>query len=490
MYHLGDRSLWFDEAVTANTSRGTLTQMLGETRSRLTSPIIYPCILYIVEKIAINAVAVRAPSVLASLLAIFVMLAMVRARVTQIAALVSAAILTISASQIRYAQEVREYSLSVLWSACLIYCFLRWEAAGSRRRQPFFLYIAIFLAPFIQYGLVFLVFGILSTIALRLLSSRETRFRLSHVVSAFAFLTAGSLLSFVLTLHDQYRAGGRGHWYLASNYFDPKTTSLLHFVGTNSKGLLSFLIPGQLVVLGFVFGAVILCITQIIGRRFDSITVLVFTSVSIAICASMASIYPYGGIRQCLFLAPLLILFAGIVFADLLQRFPVSWKPAATVAFLTLVLLSGYRGMLRQWPYSEYEDTLTILRYLDKSSGPNDEVWVNHDAVESVDFYLQRKDHRFIYGKFHGDAPQKYVPELIGSIDRRRDRVWLVFSHLQQPSDHAEEQLIVNSLPSNWDVHLVVAPVNTALFVANRRNISPDLRDNLTLNKVWTKHTH
>jgi hypothetical protein len=41
IYHLGDRSLWFDEAVTANTSRGTLSQILEETRSRLTSPIIY-----------------------------------------------------------------------------------------------------------------------------------------------------------------------------------------------------------------------------------------------------------------------------------------------------------------------------------------------------------------------------------------------------------------------------------------------------------------
>jgi hypothetical protein len=279
----------------------------------------------------------------------------------------------------------------------------------------------------------------------------------------------GALLSFALTLHAQYRPGGRGHWYLASNYFDPRTTSLLHFIGANSKGLLSFFIPGQLIALGFVFGAVILCITQILRRKFDSITVLVLTSFSIAICAALASIYPYGGVRQCLFLAPVLILFAGVVFADLLQRFPVSWQPVVTAAFLALILFSGYRGVVRQWPYGEYEDTLTILRELAKSSGSNDEVWVNHDAVESVDFYLQGKDHRFIYGKFHGDAPQEYIPELIGSIDQHRDRVWLVFSHLQQPSDLAEEQLIVNSLRSNWDVHLVVAPINTALFVANRR---------------------
>lgn len=470
VYHLGDRSLWFDEAVTANTSRGTLAQMLEETRARLTSPILYPCILYVVEKFSKSAAAVRTPSMLASLLAVLAMLAMVRTKISRNAALFSAAILAISASQIRYAQEVREYSLSVLWSTVLIYCFLRLEAAGSRNRQPSFLYAAIFMAPLVQYGLVFLVLGILSAIAFRLFVTGDTRFKISHLIYASTFLVAGGLLSFVLTLRDQYRSGGRGHWYLAANYFDPTTTNLLHFMGTNSKGLLSYFIPGQLTLLCFVLGGLVYCITQISRRRVDSVTVLVFASLSITICASLVNIYPYGGVRQCLFLAPALILLSGVVFADLLQRLPASRRSMATVVFLAVVLLSGYRGMMRQWPYGEYEDTLTILRELARSSGPNDQIWINHDAVEAVDFYLQGKDHRFTYGRFHGDDPQDYVPELLGSIDRRSDRVWLVFSHLQQPSDHAEEQLIVNSLQSDWNVQRVLAPTNTALFVALRRS--------------------
>ena len=97
------------------------------------------------------------------------------------AALFSAAILAVSASQIRYAQEVREYSLSVLCAAILIYCLLRWEAAGSRSRHPALLYALLFFAPLIQYGLVFFAFAVLSTIVLRILLTRDTRFRLSHV---------------------------------------------------------------------------------------------------------------------------------------------------------------------------------------------------------------------------------------------------------------------------------------------------------------------
>src|SRR5271167_3811688 len=180
VYHLGERSLWFDEALTANTSRTTLTHMIEATRSRGSAPVVHPYILYLVEKIGKSAAAVRAPSVLASLLAVLMMLAMVRAKVSQYAALFAAAILAVSASQIRYAQEVREYSLSVLFATVLIYCLLRWEAAGSRNGQPVLLYAVLFFAPLVQYGLVFFAFAILSTIVLRLLLARDTCFRGSH----------------------------------------------------------------------------------------------------------------------------------------------------------------------------------------------------------------------------------------------------------------------------------------------------------------------
>jgi uncharacterized membrane protein len=469
LYQLGNRSLWFDEAVTANISRGALTQLL-EKIQRVSAPVVHPYILCLVEKVAQSPVAVRAPSVLASLLAVFVMLAMVRVKVGHYAALFSAAILTVSASQIRYAQEVREYSLSVLCAATLIFCFLRGDAAGTRSRNPVFLYAALFLAPLIQYGLVLFSFAILGTIALRLLFARDTSFNLSRLITASAFLAAGGLLSFILTLHGQTKfVSLGGQWYLAPNYFDPKKIGLLRFLSSNSKGLLSFLIPGPVVALCLVIGAPIFCIRQIISRKCGSVTLLLFTSVLVVIGASTARVYPYGGVRQCLFLAPVLTLFAGVVLADVLHRLKGPLQPLAAVGVLVLILLSGYRGLLKQRPYAEYEDTLSVLKELARSSRGLDQVWVNHDAVAAVDFYLQGKDRRFIYGKYHGNTPQEYVPELLGSLDRRTDRFWIVFSHLQQPSDHLEEQLIVSSLGPGWDVKRVIAPTNAALYLAQRR---------------------
>jgi uncharacterized membrane protein len=468
LYHLGNRSLWFDEALTANTSRSTMTHMIEATRSRGSAPVVHPYILYLVEKLERNAVAVRAPSVLASVLSILLMLGMVRANVSRNAALFAAAILAVSASEIRYAQEVREYSFAVLFATILIYCLLRWEAVGSQSRQPVLLYAALFLVPLVQYGLVLFAAAVLSTIALRLFFTRETRFSLSHLVIASSFLGVGGLLSFVLTLRYQFQPG-KGQWYLASNYFDAKTTSLLRFIAENSKGLLSFFMPGQVIALCFVIAAVIFCVARALNRKVDPIMLVVFASIGITLLASLTKLYPYGGIRQCLFLAPGLTLFAGVVLDDMLHRVRIRWEPIVTVGFLAVILLSGYRGMLKQWPYGEYEDTQSILRKLDRLSVPNDEVWVNHDAVEAVDFYLQGKDPRFVYGTFHKD-PNEYIPELSAEIDPHRERIWLVFSHLQQPSDHFEEQLIVGSLRSRWDVEEVLEAMNTELFLARRRS--------------------
>jgi uncharacterized membrane protein len=469
IYHLGQRSLWFDEALTANVSRGTVSEAIEETRTRGSSPILYPYILYLVEKVGKSADMVRAPSLLASLLAVVVMLAMVRTKIRPSAVLFAAAILAMSASQVRYAQEVREYSLAVLCAAVMIYDLLRWEAVGSRDRYPIWLYVMLFVAPLVQYGLVFISFAILGTMVVRAISIREDNFRFRQVVLGSLCLAAGGLLSYLLTLRYQFQPG-RGQWYLATNYYDPKTMGLIKFVGENSKQLMSFFVPGQVVAVCFLLAAVFFCWRQARARRIETVTLIVFLSFALTIGAAVVKAYPYGGIRQCLFLAPGFILFAGMAFDSAVQLLPGRLRQPAVFAVLVLILLSGYRGLLKQWPYKEYEDTVSILKELSRSSLPADEVWVNHDAVEAVDFYLQGRDRRFVYGRYHKDA-REYEPELLASINPRSNRLWLVFSHLEQPSDLSEEGLIVHSLSPDWTVRPVLAPTNAALYFAQR--VSP-----------------
>jgi uncharacterized membrane protein len=465
-YHLGQRSLWFDEAVTANVSRGTFAEAVEETRARGSAPIIHPTILYLAEKIGKSADVVRAPSLAASLFAVVMMLMMVRAGIGPWSALFAAAILAVSGSQVRYAQEVREYSLAVLYGAVLIYCLLRWEVSGSRDRHPVWLYATMFFAPLTQYGLVFLAGAILGTMLLRCVSAEDTNCSVRQVILGSFFLVCGAVLSYAVTLRFQFRPG-KGQWYLAENYFDRDGMGPLRFLATNSKQILSFFIPGQIVAVCFVLALVVFCWKQGRARHFETITFVVFLSFGLTICASLLKMYPYGGIRQCLFLAPGLILLAGVAFGDIVQSLQEQRQLAAVLAILVLILVSGYRGLVKQWPYKEYEDTVSILKELSRSSAPTDEVWVNHDAVEAIDFYLQGRDRRFVYGKYQTD-PREYIPELSSAINPHTKRLWLVFSHLEQPSDLSEEHFIVQSLSPEWTVRSVVTPTNAALYVAQR----------------------
>ena len=88
---------------------------------------------------------------------------------------------------------------------------------------------------------------------------------------------------------------------------------------------------------------------EIRRRTIHPALLLTFLSLFITIGASIASVYPYGGVRQCLFLAPGVALIAGLAFADLVQRIKVPrQREDATVAVLgiivVLLLTSLYRG--------------------------------------------------------------------------------------------------------------------------------------------------
>src|SRR5260370_40853186 len=69
-------SLWFDEALYANNARTTLQNLIELTRSNYSSPLGLPLVLFVIEKFSVSAWIVRAPSVVFSVGAIAVILAL------------------------------------------------------------------------------------------------------------------------------------------------------------------------------------------------------------------------------------------------------------------------------------------------------------------------------------------------------------------------------------------------------------------------------
>lgn len=465
-YHLADRSLWYDEAVTANLARGTWAQMVWLTRG-VSAPILHPVLLYLTERVGSNAWIVRLPSALAGFAAVLAMFFAPSRREGAWAGLFAGAILCLSASQIRYSQEVREYSLAVLFATFLIGCLFHWEEKQSARRFAA-LCGSVFLAPFVQYGLVLLAAAVILTMFLEAFLVRDLRARLSTIsIVALCSLT-GDVLSWLLTLRFQLRVNGVGsQGYLAANYFNSRSEGLLHFIGSRTWALVSFFVPGQFLVAVAAVAGLIVVTDQLRRRVVSTPLLLLISSFAIVIAASVKHLYPYGGIRQCLFLAPVLIFFAGWVCAEALNYFPLRHSAFIALGVLGLICISGWRGITRQWPYGEFEDNQALLRGIARFSAPRDQVWVQHDAVDAFEFYLPGGDRRFTYGKYHADL-NAYVPDLLGAVRPSTDRVWLAFSHLEQPRDRAEEQMILKTLGANWRVQEELSAPNVELYEAMR----------------------
>lgn len=463
VYHLAQRSLWLDEAIAANISRGTLSQTLILTRGFHSAPIVDPLILNGVEKVGNGPLAVRMPSFIASVLAVVLMLCFVTIPLIDYkTAALSAVMLSVSAAQIRYAQEVREYSLSVLSAGILLYVYLSYLAKKDEEKSPWPLYVALFFAPLIQYGLVLFSAGVLSALVILALAAEQRGRRIAQVFAASGFLALGGLLSFLLTLRYQW---GDDAWYLKDSILSPGS-GLVRFVSMNTYHLITFLLPGLLAASISVVAIVIYLVTSIRGRlAAPPVAVLAFTSCGIVLLAAILRAYPYGGIRQCLFLAPVLCLFASKALIRVTDRFAGRANALIFTAIVGIVVVSGVRQIRLLKPYAEIEDIQPVLRTLQAQIKTGDAVYVYSSAVFAVDFYMKERDPRFIFGDYHRKDPQKYVTEIQNGVGARSDRLWIVMSHVYRD----EDQRILHDLSTDWNIEPVISVTGSSLYLATRR---------------------
>jgi hypothetical protein len=468
LYHISERSLWFDEAIAANISRGTLGHTLVLTRNEHSAPIIHPLVLYAVEKTAAGPLAVRTPSFVASLLAVFLMLCFVTIpSFDRKTALLSALMLGMSALQIRYAQEVREYSLSVLYATLLTYLFMAYSSRREGRGSLVPLYLALFAAPLVQYGLVLFGFGVLAALVVLGLNDRRWRIRILEVTKASVFLGAGGLASYMLTLRYQW---GETPSYLRDHYLTPDK-SVAAFVLSNTHHLVTSFLPGLAAAVISLVAILFYVVTPSRSRVVSPLFVLAVTSLGVVLACALLHVYPYGGVRQCLFLAPVLCLVASTSLVQIANRFAGTMNRVVFVAIASVVVVSGVFQIRHLKPYAEVEDIHAVLSRLQTNVEPGDGVYIYFGAVPATDFYVKERDSGFMYGDFHRQSPDKFASEMLAGLCPGTNRIWIVFSHVYED----EDQRILNDLSGNWEVASVLTTKGSALYMARRRSaVAPD----------------
>lgn len=461
-YHIADRSLWLDEARVANFARQSLADNITKTRLGSSSPIAYPLVLQAVQRVDDSVLAVRSIAAAFSLLAIIVILVLPRFGFDPSGALVSAAILAVSPSQIRYAQEVREYSLSVLLAAAMV---LSLVGVLNKRNGAKALFLStFFLAPLVQYGLVFFAIAILVTAVATGVRRDDVKPMLRIVSGAVLTLAVGVVLTYLLTLRGQW--GREEFGYLSRFFFEGSIFdfgALVAFLVSRTHQMVVFLTLGQGSIVLLVPCLGFLLLARPAAPR-DAKLLFGLALISIAIFAGTATlgIYPLGPIRQNLLLAPIVALAIGGGWTTLITAVPSKFRGKATPVILVLVLAAGTFGIVRADPYQEIQDIKSVIAGLDERV-PGDIVYVHYGSWPAFRFY-KVDGPEFVYGRSHRENPAAYLTEFRTLVGEEAPRVWVVFSHAKRK----EIRFLLGGLASEWRFELVVQAPGARLYLGRR----------------------
>ncbi len=444
-YELSVNSLWLDEAVAANNARGSFAELIWNTRSRNSSPILYPLILFAIQKWQSTSLTVRLVPALASVLTVVAVLSLLpRFGVDRRVAWLTALMSTVSTAAIMHARDAREYSTDVLLAILLISGLLAFLQANKKT----LLGISLFLAPLLQYNLVLLSAAVVGTAAIHLIAkdvcgehasgkpAHGQSPRLTELIWPLVCFVAGCAITAWVTLRFHWRPGGfASATYLNPYYFLEEfnhLSALVRFLGTRTWQLFDYHLPPTVPIVGIV--AIGLHWVGLIARRkVNALVTLCLLALALAIGAALVRIYPLGPIRQCLYLGPVIQLAVAQAFVWLLDygrpRFLPPWTgPAGLVLATGCVGFAGIVDLLNTDLYADKQPVKDIMAILEDEARAEDLVFVSGGAKPAVQFHRTR-ELNYHFGTFEQSFEDCF--------DKVRDlwttygptTLWLVGSH-------------------------------------------------------------
>ena len=491
----------FDEAAVAFNSRGSLAQVISNTRHSNSSPLLYPLISWIIQQVESSAFSLRLVPATASVLTVAaILLLLPRVGVSRPAAWLAALLATLSPAAVEYAQSARVYSIDTLVAVLLI-AGLLWYLRDGRKAL---LGASLLLAPLTQYGLVLFGSAILLTALLpgragasspttaqsqkpaayptRLLNWLQQRLDLTGPAALFL---AGSLSSYFLTFRQQWRPGGfAADGYLSTFYysggFDP--VDLLSFAVARSWQLLNYNLPAIISIL-FLAALALLLLASWQRRRLEPIALLFLTALAIAAGAALLQLYPLGGSRQSLYLGPVVFVTAGVALAwaasrlAALSRRP-RLRPALLTALAALAALSGIATLQQRNPYLGDSTFKEIIALLEQQARPADLVCVPHWESVTMEFYQGKRDNYRYNCTTQLAADNGGLPTLLSDLGQKGGRLYLVVGiasayqvslwQLVKSSRHGYIEQLVSGVPQLWRLSAQIPPELAATYYSLR----------------------
>lgn len=214
--------------------------------------------------------------------------------------------------------EIRQYALLLVFAMCFLYLLesaLTENSAGKMLAADACLWLAILS----QYSAVLFAAALGIYAVWRISKQRSSRLLIAVWAAgqAVALLLCAQLYRFYISAIGRPALHSWMDIYLHNSYFDPARHHVLSFIFARTVSLFQYVFGqnavGDVMFLCFVVGLVFLFRAKPLGAISSrQLALLLILPFAINCAAAFADLYPYGGTRHCVFLAPFAI--AGVSF--------------------------------------------------------------------------------------------------------------------------------------------------------------------------------
>jgi hypothetical protein len=450
IYHLGFKTLWYDELVIYANSLGSISEIVQKNAIGNSAPPTFTFLVHFISYLGHSEFWLRLPSCIAGILAIPAGYFAFKRYAGKMGAIFGCLLLAVAHTQVRYSQEVREYSFVVLFTILLFYFTTR--AIYEKEMKQFFLFgITAAISILFQYGLA-LVVAVLSGIIFGYLV-KDARRKIWWFVLSYIPVVLSVVLVYFISLRYQYQPRGfASSSYLSGSYFGWDIASLPAFFIYNTEAIFRYAFDGKceaLLLLLCVLG----CFHCIKQKQYLALLML-YGPFGVIFIAGVLSLYPYDGTRQVIFLSvPLyLICSTGMHYLE------------KNNYHLVIGVLSGifiiYGGMdsLCHAQKESPENTKSIVKILKDQFRSGDQIFASPGSAPAFRYYLNWLSGHVVhqpdcYSK-QGKTALTEPVDPVEPIITCPGRVWLVFTHyVKEDADS-----FVDIIQKKRDVRLVSAP--------------------------------
>jgi mannosyltransferase len=459
VWHLGVESVWQDEATSVEIARDSPTDVVLDAATDVHPPLYYLALHFWMRMTGDSERALRALSVLFSLLAIAALIAFAARWFDRPTALVAGLLAAMSLQQIEFAQEARMYALLTLTAVLSIDAFLCVVQHGTRRALVG--YVAATSAMLYTHAYAgFVIAGQALWLAGALVASTNQRpQRWRRGLLAFG-LTALVFLPWVPTLLAQLYRVERAFWIRGQ-------VTLASAVEAQAGSSILAWMLGPL-------AATAVLVSVVRSRRHAGEAVAAATLCAAVIACVIGLPFALSRVSRPVFL-PKYTIAASLAFLTLAARGVVLLptrvlRGGALIAIVTLTVVP-LRAYLTTRHKDDWRD---IVAHLERAAEPGDLVVFSQAfGVEPFHYYARRTDLvELPFLDTSEGLTTRSVNVFAGVAVAPYDRVWLVLSD----PDATSEALIRNLQGYRQAIDDSEGGVAARLFV-RRRPATTDGRD-------------